>query len=525
VGVGIFDCRFSIADFLMRERPFPTSHSLLPLLCLALLAATLPAGSTAHAQEGGGDLGSQEQADVPRIEEAEQVFQRGIEAFEAGDYGTALQRFEVAINSYPLHRKTTAAALMAAKALYRQGEYARADERLSRFLREYPSSSYVGAARRVRSYAREQLGLEGSGAAGQTLQLGIALPLDGQNAALTQAMFNGIEQAVARANGGEYAPGTTVRMMFQNTQAAPQGAREAVGALAEAGADVVIGPLFSRTARPAGAVAEEERLTMVTPLAGDRGVSQGRRYVFQANPTIAMRGRQMARFAQESLREDRFGVVSQPEGTQSYTLAEHFRREAERLGATVTFSDTLPGLRAYGRLNERISAQRLQNAGAVYLPVSGEQAPRLVQAALTALDRAEVPRLRVLGNSAWDDQPIEQSASRYRVTYASPFEVDPSRPEVQTFIEDFRAATGQTPDQLAPPGRRLAYTGYDVARFLIGARARSTDAAQVPSGMREALLAAPRYEGLGVRIQFEGGTVNQGLFYQRYRDGRLELMR
>lgn len=488
---------------------------------LALLAVALPAAS-AHAQEGG----QEQQSAVPQIAEAEQVFQRGVEAFEAGDYEMALQRFEVAIGSYPLHRKTTAAELMAAKALYRQGEYARADERLSRFLREYPSSSYVGAARRVRSYAREQLGLatEGDEAAVRTLQLGIALPLDGNNAALTQAMFNGVEQAVARANGGESAPGTTVRMIFRNTQATPQGAREAVGALAEAGADVVIGPLFSRTARPAGAVAEEERLTMVAPLAGDQGVSQGRRYVFQANPTIAMRGRQMARFAQESLQEDRFGVISQPEGTQSYTLAENFRAEAERLGATIAFSDTLPDLRAYGRLNERIPASRLSNTGALYLPVSGEQAPRLVQAALTALDRAEVPRLRVLGNSAWDDQPIEQSASRYRVTFASPFEVDPSRPEVQAFIEDFRAATGQTPDQLAPPGRRLAYTGYDVARFITGARARSTDAASVPS-MREALLAAPRYEGLGLRIQFEGGTVNQGLFYKRYRDGRLEPLR
>ena len=512
----------------MRSRPSLIPHPLSTFLGLALLAATLPAtlpATEAHAQVGAGGQERAQADPVPRIEEAEQVFQRGVDAFEAGDYGMALQRFEVAIGSYPLHQKTTAAALMAAKALYRQGEYARADERLSRFLREYPSSSYVGVARRVRSYAREQLGLAtGGGAAAQTIQLGIALPLGDQNAALTQAMFSGVEQAVTRVNRGEEQPGTTVRMIFRNTQATPQGAREALGALAEAGADVVIGPLFSRTARPAGAVAEEERLTMVAPLAGDRGVSQGRRYVFQANPTIAMRGRQMARFAEQSLQENRFGVVSQPEGTQSHTLATSFRREAERLGATVAFSDTLRGLRAYGRLNERIPAPRLQNAGAVYLPVSGEQAPRLVQAALTALDRAEVPRLRVLGNSAWDDRPVEQSASRYRVTYASPFEVDPSRPEVQAFIEDFEATTGQTPDQLAPPGRRLAYTGYDVVRFLVGARLRSTDAAQAPP-MREALLEAPRYEGLGLRIQFEGSTVNQGVFYQRYRDGRLERLR
>ncbi|PSQ69754.1 MAG: amino acid ABC transporter substrate-binding protein [Bacteroidetes bacterium QH_2_67_10] len=512
----------------MNDRRFSIRGPVAFGLALVLCAAVLPPGAArAQGGFGGEDPGAAADPAVPQIEEAESAFRRGLEAFEAGDYEMAVQRFDVAAGSYPLHQTTTAAALMAAKALYRLGEYARADERLSRFLREYPSSGYVGEARRVRGYARQQLGLEGEGGERRVLDLGIALPLTDRDAALTQALFNGIQLAVAKQNGGDGAQ--AVRMIFRNTEADPEAARQAVAALAEEGADVVIGPLYSRTARPAGAGAEEERLPMIAPLATDRGVSQGRRYVLQANPTIAMRGRQMAVFADQSLRMERFGVVSQPEGTLSYRLAESFRAEVERRGGQIAFSDTLEGMRAWGNLNERIPADAMANVEAVYLPISGGNASRHVQAALTALDRADVPRLRVLGNGEWHDLSIEEAASHFQVTYSNAFRVDPSAPAVQAFIERYRRAYGQTPDQLSTTGRRLAYTGRDVTRFLLAARRRAAteggEASSSPPSLPEVLRAAPRYEGLGMRIDFEDANVNEAMFFHRYRNGRLELMR
>ena len=521
------DCTMNHLPFFPAPRqPAALSLRRVLLCCMLLLLSLSLRPGTLHAQEEGG-FG--DASPVPRIEEAEAVFRKALSAFEAGDYETAFQRFQVAENSYPLHRKTTAAALMAGKALYRQGAYARADEQLSTFLREYPSSSYAGQARRVRRFARQQLGLEGP--EGQTLQLGIALPLRDQDAALTQALFNGIQLAVAAQNNQqEPVGGGPVRIIFRDTEATPEAARQALQALAEEGADVVVGPLYSRTAQPAGAVAEEQRLPMVAPLATEQGVSQGRRYVFQANPTIAMRGRQMGVFALQSLRQERFGIVSQPEGTLSHQLAAGFRQEVERQGADVFFARTLPDLRAWSNLNERISADTLSKVDAIYMPVSGGQTGRFVQAALTALDRADVPRLRVLGNGEWHELPIEGAASRYQVVYSNAFRVDPTQPAVQAFTERYREATGKTPDQLTATARRLAYTGYDVTRFLLEARNRSLNASaegstSSPMAFPEVLREMPRYEGLGMRIDFEGGNVNKALFFHRYRNGRLDLLR
>jgi hypothetical protein len=41
----------------------------------------------------------------------------------------------------------------------------------------------------------------------------------------------------------------------------------------------------------------------------------------------------------------------------------------------------------------------------------------------------------------------------------------------------------------------------------------------------EALRGAGRFEGLGTRIHFQGGNVNQAMFFHRYRNNRIERLR
>jgi hypothetical protein len=166
-----------------------------------------------------------------------------------------------------------------------------------------------------------------------------------------------------------------------------------------------------------------------------------------------------------------------------------------------------------------ITDTMITRSEAFYLPISGRNAAGKIQDALTGIGRIDLNG-RVLGNAEWHDLPIRRKASQYTVTYTNDFYVQSGRPEVQAFARHYRILTGTAPDNLTPRQQRLAYTGYDVARFLLTTLA--------PSAIRPrpaALRSAPRYEGLGVRINFEGSTVNKAMFYHRYRDGRLELLR
>jgi ABC-type branched-subunit amino acid transport system substrate-binding protein len=541
---------------------------------LAVLLAGLAAAAPAAAQQP-----------VPRNPDAELVFEQGVAAFESGNYAKAYERFRL-VDDYALNRKTTAALLMGGKALYRMGRYRDAVDRLTRLRERYPQSTYRDEAQAVADAARQALQRYGQSA--DTLRVGIVLPLTDQDAQFTQALFNGIRLAVDEHNGvrrrylpppGLRAAGdsaaadsfdvfdtaevygdslaradgrTTVatrrdtvqvdsqriltervrrpdwiaKMAFRSAGGTPEGARAAVDSLVRLDdADVVIGPLYSRTARAAGEVAERSRVVMVAPLATQESVSAGRRYVFQSNPTIPLRGRIMAEFASQSLLTKTAGIVYEEGGGESGGMARGFREEAQRQGLKVNYTIGLESTRDWSRLPEVVESDStltdslLAATDAVYLPMAGRNAAGKIQDALTGFERLQTGA-RVLGNAQWHDLSVKQAASNVRATYANDFYVRSGRPEVQRYVRNYRLLTGQTPDDLSVTARRLAFTGYDVARFLLTTLTPST-ARPEPAALRQ----APRYDGLGIRINFREGNVNRAMFFHRYRSGRLELLR
>lgn len=441
--------------------------------------------------------------------EAEFVFEEALGIFEDGHYGSAFRRFERVYSDYPLNRKTTAAWLMAGKSLYRHGEYSRAIDVLSHFIREFPASSYQADAQRTRRFATSSL--EAENRRGRLVNFGILLPMDSESVELSQAMFNGIRIAVEEHNssGGGQMP---IKMIFRDSGHRPELAAEAAEELARQNVDVIIGPIYSDEARAAGGVAQVNGVPLIAPLATDEEVSRGRSYVFQANPTIGMRGRLMARFAVRSLRLDEFGIISEFSNELSEVMAESFEDEVFRLGAEVSFVKLLPGPSSWFRLLDHVKSDTLVFARALYLPITGGDAPTLIRAVLNELNRADVP-LRILGNKEWHSVGAARTASKFSTTYTTDFYVDELLPATQSFIASFAAISDNPPSQ-------LAYSGYDVARYVM---LQLTANAGQP--LHRAFREAPPYQGLGTRLDFRGGNVNEAIFFLRYRDGFIELLR
>ncbi len=442
-------------------------------------------------------------------EEAEFYFAEGLELFEQGFYGSAVGRFERVYADYPLNRKTTAAWLMAGKSLYRRGEYQRAVNILNQFVREFPNSGYIADAERTRRFAIESLTAEQR--RGRLVKLGILLPTDAESLELTQSMFNGIRIAVDEHNssGGGQMP---VRIVFRDSGNSPDGAADAAEELVQERVDIVIGPLFSGEARAAGGVLQLNGVTMIAPMATDEEVSRGRSYVFQANPTISMRGRLMARFAIRSQRLNEFGIISDFSTSVGERMAEGFEDEVQELGGEVSFVSLLPGPSAWFRLLDHVKPDTLIFARALYLPITGSEAPTLIRAALNELGRADIP-IRVLGNKEWHDFSAPLLASKFFATYTNDFYVDESLTAVRVFRERFGVLSGDEPDH-------LAYAGYDVARYVM---LQLTAHAGKP--LNEAMHDAPPYQGLGLRFDFRHGNVNEAMYFHRYRDGVSELLR
>jgi ABC-type branched-subunit amino acid transport system substrate-binding protein len=483
---------------------------------------------------------------------------------------------------------------MSGKALVRLGRYREAIDRLEVLIERFPETSYREEAEALIERAQQQL--HDVGQAPDTLRIGVTLPMGPDWVSRSQALFNGVRLAVDEHNGlrrryirppglraaadtfevydtaevhgeslAEADGGTTVttptdtvrvdslrivteqagrpdwmaKMYFRRTGAEHKSAQAAVDSLVRLDdVDVILGPIRSGAARPAGRRAEEAGVLLVAPMATEKNVSTGRNFVFQANPTIPDRGGIMARFAKQGLLLDRVGIIYEEENGVSARMARGFRKEARRQELGVALAVPLQGARGWSRLpavfedstlietdtrlarrNSATTDSLLAEAEAFYLPVSGRGAAGKIQGALTGL-RQITPGKRVLGNAEWHDLPFTEAASSVQTTYTSGFYVQTSRPAVQRFVRRYRLLTGRTPDKHSTDGRRLAYAGYDVAHFLLKVLSPS------PGRLTpRTLRTTSTYEGLGMRIGFKGENRNQAMFIHRYRNKQVERLR
>lgn len=437
-----------------------------------------------------------------RIPAAETSFQNGLERYEIGNFEEAYRLFTRAATEFGYNDRTTAAMLMAGKSAYADGNAELAISTMTSFLRLYPNSRYAEEAEAVRSRAlRTETEVE-------PFKLGVILPATGESGYLAQALFNGVRLAVDGYNNR--APATPVQLVFRDSEGSDIGAQAAMGLVAREGVEVVIGPLFSQEALAAADIAERQRIVLLAPLATDREVAMGRRYVFQVNPTFEMRGRAMGRFVTRRLGMTRLAVVS---GSDSYgsEMAAGFASEVASAGATLVISEELSNAASWSHLHELSNLRQLGLAEAVYLPVTGSDAAQHAADALRGLEAIGVLGMtRALGNTEWEGLNASRDrASEFQTLFTQDFNVDDDAST--DFVRRYIDLSGIQAD-------RLALIGYDAARFLLEIIQEGSD------NLAQRIRSAEHHRGLAHTIDFGGGQVNQSLFIMAYEDGEAVLI-
>ena len=444
---------------------------------------------------------------IPSIPEAESLLDVGLQQFENGNYVDSGATFDRLLNEFPTNQTTTTASLLAAKSAYRREEFERARTYLNGFAGKYPSSGFLAEARLLDTMALEAIKYRTEDA----LDLGIILSLNTKEGAQTQGMFNGIRLAVDQHNADSR--NRPVRMIFRNIDGGASATRRAMRELSALGVSAVIGTLFSEEALAAAEEAERSKTVFIAPLATDDQLVNGKTYTFQANPSMRVRGAAMARFAVLGLRLDSIAVILAADDRKiSERQADGFLEEASKLGATISMVTVLPNEGSLFNLSEALPADTLDQVNAVYIPLAARNPVATVGGILSNLDRMN-PRIRVIGNEGWQELPQKAHASTYLATYGDEFWYDSESENYLQFARSYKALAANEPD-------RLGVTGFDVTSFLLD----TMDGIEEQS-LAESLLSRDPFQGLGLRIHFEGSNVNQALFYFRYRDNLLALIR
>ncbi|MEL7169231.1 MAG: hypothetical protein AAGN64_07770 [Bacteroidota bacterium] len=180
--------------------------------------------------------------------------------------------------------------------------------------------------------------------------------------------------------------------------------------------------------------------------------------------------------------------------------------------------DLLGDRRDWFSLTQRLPATDLATLDALYVPLDSRDAEQTMRNVVRNLDQAGVG-LRLLGNGVWHTMSDIEPAGPFALAYTLDFVPDRDRLGGLDFVERYRALSGGVdPD-------RLAYTGYDTARFLLTQLASLPATENAPrDALANALRSAAPYQGLGIRIDLAGGQSNQALYLMEVRDGQRVLV-
>lgn len=464
--------------------------------CLLAVAITFAGAARAQLRVG-----------IPSLHAADSLLVVGVEHFESGNYSLARSAFDGVLRDFRDNTATTTAVMLAAKSAYRQRLFEDVLTYLNGFASSYPSSGYVSEARFLSDLSVRAIKYSGT----DSRTIGVILSLNEEERIQTQEMFNGIRLAVDYYN--QNSSDRSVRMIYRDSDGGPPAVRKAVRELARQDVDLIIGTLFSEDAIAAANEAERQRVVFIAPLATDERVSSAKEYAFQANPSMSVRGAAMARFAVNGLRMDSLGVILALDDRKiSERLADGFIQEASRLGADIGFILILQDESPLFQLAVQLPPDTLKGIDAVYIPLASRDPVSLAGAIFSNLDRISKD-VRVLGNSAWHNLPQLSHASAYTTTYGNDYLVHIESADYQVFREKFKILSGTEPG-------RLGVTGYDVTTYMLNALSSGS-----MGSLADVIRRQRPFEGLGMRIHFNGMNVNQSLYYHRYRDNILSLIR
>jgi len=365
---------------------------------------------------------------------------------------------------------------------------------------------------------------------GMVYHVGVVLPVFNEqdpDFTIPRNLYQGMVLAAEEFNSRN--PDKKVQLLFSNSHENPDSTVQALTELALArNADAVIGPLFSEPAMRMAAISEELRIPMLAPLANSDSLNMDYNYTFQLNPTFEVHGKNMARFAVRELGLDTLAVFIE-KGSMGAAAGNSFRREAERLGAFISYHieedfasrgyDISEFTQVFTPDSVLIDSLNYIPSKGIYAPFTGQAAATLADLLLNDLEamRSEVV---VMGSEEWARATPSAFQRRFfEIYYSEPFsgeiiaeESDSSM--VQFFEQDYETRFGEMPDQFSG-------IGYDAASYLL----QSLEIAGNPQYLNRALRESRIYEGLTVTVDFSGKRVNQAVFIRGLTPAAVERLR
>ena len=350
--------------------------------------------------------------------------------------------------------------------------------------------------------------------------IGLLAPLSGANADAGTAVARGAELAVALHNKRA---GTTVTLTQLDTKGNYlETVRKTHMLIDSLRTPAIIGPVLSvEAAVAAGMILETGRTAMITPTATEEGIASLAPSVFQLNLTLAALARRMARVAVSDSGIKEIAILA-PKNAYGRTLADHFRLEAKKLGATIIAEESFTeggsdAAGAVARLRTTIASKQWAFAVTAKTPIEGyadrasyiATAPLTVRALYIPAEAAEAGLVatalydakvsgRLLGCSGWQGSALFTKGKQTvegALIAGTAAETEGGQARFSAFASLYRDRFGTDPDKVAAP------LGYDAANLILE---QIVKGARTGPEIARGLSQTRNFQGVAGRVSFDG---------------------
>ena len=293
----------------------------------------------------------------------------------------------------------------------------------------------------------------------QTFKIGTIGPLSGPYAIYGQAVANGAQIAVDEINamGGDI----KFELSSQDDEGDGEKSVNAYNNLMDWGMQVLVGPTTTGASVAVAAKCFEERTFMLTPSASSVDVTAGKDNVFQVCFTDPNQGAGSADYIAEHFAGESVAVIYQNDNAYSQGIRDTFTAEASAKGVNIVSETTFTADTA-SDFSVQINAAKSAGATVMFLPIYYQEASIILkqsQAAGYAPTFFGVDGMDGILTMEGFDASLAEG-----VMLLTPFSADAADERTQTFVSEYQAKYGETPNQFAADAYDGVYIVYEALK-------------------------------------------------------------
>ncbi|MDX6575173.1 MAG: branched-chain amino acid transport system substrate-binding protein [Blastocatellia bacterium] len=328
-----------------------------------------------------------------------------------------------------------------------------------------------------------------SGGGGDKVKIGVFMSMTGDTANFGISSTNGIKMATDEVNAAGGINGKQVELDVQDDRSDPSEAATIVTKfVTQDGVNAILGEVASSRSIAAAPIAQNAKIPMLTPSSTNPEVTKKGDYIFRSCFIDPVQGAAIAQFAARTLNAKRAGIMVDRKNDYSTGLEKFISQTFTKLGGQMVVTQSYQA--GDQDFNAQITSIKGANPDVIFVPgYYGDVALFAKQA------RDKGITVPLVGGDGWDAEQLYKIGGAalngsFFSNHYSPYDQDP---QVQKFVNDYKARYNSIPDALAA-------TAYDAARIMFDAikRANSLDG----KAIRDALAATKDFPGVTGKVTF-----------------------